>query len=492
MMMNQWMRETFPPLQKPPMGLGTAPIGGLYREITEAEAIESVQRAYSLGVRLFDSAPMYGCGRSEERTGLALREIPRESYTLSTKIGRLLNEARDGWTMDYSYDGIMRCLEGSLSRLRTDHVEILHIHEPDPPYPNRQALTEAYPTLTKLREEGVIRAVGAGMNTWADLIELVEDDAYQFDLFLLAGRYTLLEQGAADFLSLCQTHQVGIFAAGVYNSGILATGPSDPDAKYNYQSAPSALVEKAIEIERICHHNNVRLNQAAVQFVATHPAMSAVVIGAETAEQVQANWDAMNASIPEQLWVDLREEGLITTLPGQPHQTLQPLQTFSTTRLRAKAFAESDLDILCQLHLDSDVMATLGGVRSVEVTKRFIAEKIDHWSTHGFGYWIFRENDTGEFVGRAGLQHIEIGGNQEIEIGYTVASAQWGKGYATEMATALVDIAFNRLGITELICFTLTSNLASQRVMEKVGFSFEREILHKEEPHVLCRLKAQT
>ncbi|MEZ4708782.1 MAG: GNAT family N-acetyltransferase [Caldilineaceae bacterium] len=161
---------------------------------------------------------------------------------------------------------------------------------------------------------------------------------------------------------------------------------------------------------------------------------------------------------------------------------------FQTARLIASAFTFQDLDELCRLHQDEQVMRTLGGIRSAEQTEHFLAEKINHWQTHGFGYWMFRHQATAEFVGRAGLQHIHIGGRDEVEVGYTVARAYWGQGYATEMAQAMIDVAFQQLALPTLVCFTLTTNLASQGVMRKIGFIFERAIIHADQPHVLYRL----
>ncbi|MEZ4662037.1 MAG: GNAT family N-acetyltransferase [Caldilineaceae bacterium] len=165
---------------------------------------------------------------------------------------------------------------------------------------------------------------------------------------------------------------------------------------------------------------------------------------------------------------------------------------FQTDRLTASAFTFQDLDELRHLHQDEQVMRTLGGIRSAEQTEHFLAEKIKHWQTHGFGYWIFRHQATADFVGRAGLQHIHIGGRDEVEVGYTVARRHWGQGYATEMAQAMIDIAFQQLALPTLVCFTLTTNLPSQRVMRKVGFTFERKITHANQPHVLYRLNRES
>lgn len=298
------------PLSLPRMGFGSAPIGNLYREVPEETAIDTVDSALENGVTLLDTAPLYGLGLAEERLGLALSGVPRSDYILSTKIGRILNKERTDYTYDYSYDGVMQSLEGSLARLKLDSVDILHIHEADPDTSQEAALTEAFPTMLKLREEGVIRAIGAGMNEWAVLEKLVRD-GFDFDCFLLAGRYTLLEQGALDFLNLCQEKSIAILAAGVYNSGILATG-AKAGAKYNYASVLPDLLTHAKSIESICTQHNIPLNVAALQFVAAHPGITSLVIGAESPSEIQANLDALSVSIDSGLWSTLAAKNLIS------------------------------------------------------------------------------------------------------------------------------------------------------------------------------------
>ena len=290
------------------LGLGGAPYSGLYHPVPEATAVETIRYAIEHGVTLLDTAPLYGLGLSEERLGKALAGVPRDQFTISTKIGRVLLDDRSDYVYDYSYDGVMRSLEGSLARLGLDAVEIVHIHEADPNDSQRVALETAFPTLADLREQGVIKAIGAGMNAWEALEHFVHN--YEFDVFLLAGRYTLLEQGARGFLDLCHAKGIGILLAGVYNSGILATGPQ-AEAKYNYANAPRAILEKAQAIQAVCTRHDVPLNVAAVQFAQAHPAVTSLVIGAETAGEVAGNIAAMNASIPVALWAELRDEGLI-------------------------------------------------------------------------------------------------------------------------------------------------------------------------------------
>ena len=295
----------------PKIGFGSAPIGDLYHEVLEESAIETIHFALENGVTLLDTAPLYGKGLAEERLGLALAGVPREHFMISTKAGFVIGDGEDQRSRDYSYDGIMRSLEGSLERLKLDSVEILHIHDFDPETPKREdALIEAFPTMLKLREQGVIKAIGAGMNEWEVPDLLVRSGDFDFDLFLIAGRYTLLEQGALEFYNLCQKNGIGILAAGVYNSGILATGAA-LGAKYNYQNAPPSVLKRAQSVQTVCDKYNIPLNVAALQFVAAHPAVSSLVIGAETPAEIESNFEALAASIPPELWAELVDTKLL-------------------------------------------------------------------------------------------------------------------------------------------------------------------------------------
>jgi D-threo-aldose 1-dehydrogenase len=288
------------------LGLGTGPLGGLYAPVPEDEAIETVHYSLAHGISLFDTAPFYGAGLAERRLGMALRDVPRESYVLSTKVGRLVTP-EGGVRFDFSRDGVLRSLSESLERLGLDRVDILHIHDCDDYY--RQALDVVFPTLAELRGQGVIRAVGAGLNQWEMLAEFAR--AADFDCFLLAGRYTLLEQGALDeLLPLCAEREIGVFLGGVYNSGILATG-ARPGAKYDYADAPPEVLEKVRRIEEICARHGVPLHVAAMQFPLAHPAISALLTGARSALEVEANMEALWAPIPADLWEELRAEGLL-------------------------------------------------------------------------------------------------------------------------------------------------------------------------------------
>lgn len=290
------------PLQVSNFGLGGAPLANP-GAVTEADAIATIQAAYQQGVTLFDTAPLYGRGVSETRLGLALHGVPRDSYVISTKIGRMVD--RD-LAFDYSRDGILRCLDGSLQRLQTDHIDIVHIHDPDNHLP--EALDTAFPTLAELRSQGVIKAVGSGMNQWQALLHFARNA--DFDVFLLAGRYTLLEQTSLDFLKVCQEKGIGIFLGGVYNSGILATGPK-PGAKYQYADAPEPIMQKARALQAVCERHGVPLNVAALQFAQAHPAITALVVGGVTPTEVTTNLHSLTVPIPAALWQELRAEGLI-------------------------------------------------------------------------------------------------------------------------------------------------------------------------------------
>ena len=296
-------------LQVTNFGLGTAPVGN--REtVSDRDADATFQRAYELGVRLFDSAPLYGSGEAELRLGRALKGVKRESYVICTKIGRVLNADRSSFVYDYSYDGVMRSLEGSLQRLGTDYVDIVLVHDPDADKVDHEqdALKGAFPTLQDLRSQGIIKALGAGMNQWQ--MEQRFAEQADPDVFLLAGRYTLLEQTSLGFLKLCKEKGIGIFLGGVYNSGILATGPK-ADAKYNYANAPAPILEKARKIEAVCQRFGVGLNIAALHFAQAHPTITSLVVGAVKPAEVEANVAALATEIPVEMWHALQAQGLI-------------------------------------------------------------------------------------------------------------------------------------------------------------------------------------
>jgi D-threo-aldose 1-dehydrogenase len=301
------------------LSLGMAPLGNLFKAVSDEAAEEAVETAWSSGIRFYDTAPLYGHGLAEKRLGNVLRHKPRESFTLATKVGRLLRadalpEPGQSFvdtppvnpTFDFSYDATMRSLEESLERLGLDRVDILHIHDPDDHFD--EALAGAYRALDQLRSEGVIGAVGAGMNQWQMLSRFAEEA--DFDCFLLAGRYTLLDQSALDgLMPLAAERGIAIIAAGVFNSGVLAE--PRPDARFNYQQAPPALIEKARRIAAVCERHGVPLKTAAVQFPIAHPAVPTVLVGSRSATQVGQNVRGFETPIPGQLWAELKAEGLL-------------------------------------------------------------------------------------------------------------------------------------------------------------------------------------
>lgn len=291
--------------------LGCAVIGGLYRPVDEATASAMFEAAWESGVRAFDTAPHYGAGLSEERVGAFLRQFPRDSYTLSTKVGRLLVptdedvEGAEGFyggkhnrrVRDYSAEGVRRSLEESLGRMGLDRIDTVLIHDPEDYM--EPALTQAAPALVELREQGVIRSVGAGMNFSPELTRFVRET--EVDTVMLAGRYTLLDRGAeADLLPACLDRDVSIIAVGVFNSGILAN--PKPGANFNYDAAPDALVQRALRLKELCESFDVPLRAVAMQFPLRHPAVATVAVGARTAEQIRDNVALLDVVVPEELW----------------------------------------------------------------------------------------------------------------------------------------------------------------------------------------------
>lgn len=314
------------------LGLGGASIGGLFEPTDAGVATDTVERAWALGIRLFDTAPLYGYGTSERRMGAALSAHRRDDYVLSTKVGRLIRpvgeiptgaeidrQALDGQenafyretgdlrpVFDYSADGVERSVEESLERLGIDRIDIALIHDPDDHW--RVAIGGAYPALHRLREQGTIRAIGAGMNQSAMLARFIREG--DLDVVMLAGRYTLLDQeGLTDLLPLCLERGVAVLAAGVMNSGIL-TAPK-PGATFNYVPAPAPMVERARRIEAVCARHGVALRHAAIQFPLAHPAVTALVAGVRGVAHLDEYPDLMRAPIPADLWAELRHEQLL-------------------------------------------------------------------------------------------------------------------------------------------------------------------------------------
>ncbi|MCJ1697774.1 aldo/keto reductase [Rathayibacter caricis] len=316
------------PLRRGPaltsLGLGAAQFGNLFQETTDEASSEAVSRAWDAGVRYFDTAPHYGLGLSERRLGRALAAYPREEVVISTKAGRLLVDdpsgagrqddegfvvpasARRVW--DFSRDGIRRSLDASLERLGVDRIDIAYLHDPDDH--REAALREGMPALIELREEGVLGAVGAGMNQTRMLTEFIRE--LDIDVVMVAGRFTLLDHSAAEeLLPLALERGVGVVAAGVYNSGLLSRSVVPDDARFDYEAAPADLVERARRIAAVCAEHGVELPAAAVRFPLEHPAVVSVVLGMRTAAHVTSNVERLNAPLDSGLWPDLVEAGLL-------------------------------------------------------------------------------------------------------------------------------------------------------------------------------------
>jgi D-threo-aldose 1-dehydrogenase len=307
------------------LGLGCGPLGNLYREYSDAEAAATVEAAWGTGVRFFDTAPHYGLGLSERRLGAALAGLPRADYAVSTKVGRLLvpdpagvdrlddqgfavpGDLRRVW--DFSADGVRRSLDGSLSRLGLDRVDILLLHDPEGH--ERVALDEGFPALVELRAQGVAGAIGVGSTDWRVLHRFVTEA--EPDVVLVAGRYTLLEQPALEtLLPACVEHGVAVLNAGVFNSGILAVDRPSAALPYEYGRAPADVVARAQAVAAVCDRHGVPLPQAALAFAAAHPAVVSVLVGAGTAEEMRRNAELFRAGPPPAaLWRDLVDAGLL-------------------------------------------------------------------------------------------------------------------------------------------------------------------------------------
>jgi D-threo-aldose 1-dehydrogenase len=299
------------------LGLGTAPLGGWPDPLDEDVARRTVEAAWGLGIRFFDTAPLYGHGFAERRLGEVLTTHPRAEFTIGTKVGRLLHDGPADQPVifrekalnpifDFSRRAILRSFEESLERLGLDSVDIAHIHDPDDHHD--QAVAEAYPALVELKERGRIRAIGAGMNQ-AEMLARLGREA-RFDCLLLAGRYTLLEQGPLDdLLPLCLERGISIFTGGVFNSGVLADPEATPN--YNYEAAPREVVDSARRIAGVCRRHDVPLRAAALQFPLGHPAVASVLTGARSPAEIEENVGLLDLPIPDQLWADLKGEGLL-------------------------------------------------------------------------------------------------------------------------------------------------------------------------------------
>ena len=308
------------------LGMGGAAIGGLYTDVPYNQAIETIQLALKLGVSYMDTSPLYGLGKSEIIFGQALAGIPRDEYVISSKVGRILtagdsrnrdlingsltpfvNLPQRDVTFDFSRDGVLRSIDESLNRLGLNSIDIVMIHDPDSHY--RQAIDEAFPVLADLRSQGIVKAIGVGMNQWQLLTKFaIYGD---FDCFLLAGRYTLLDHsGLVELLPLCSNRNISVIIGGPYNSGILASNLSS-EAMYFYSHAPHEVLERTRRIKAICDNFNVPLKAAALQFGLLHPAVASTIPGSRSVSEIKENLQMIEYPIPRDFWSHLKQEQLI-------------------------------------------------------------------------------------------------------------------------------------------------------------------------------------
>jgi D-threo-aldose 1-dehydrogenase len=321
------------------LGLGTAWLGNMYTPVEAASAAAVVRQALGLGIRLIDTAPLYGYGLAEQRLGEALVGVRREDFALCTKVGRLLRPRLPGEQVrpnfdgtgplfvdapdlyadfDFSHDATLRCIDQSLRRLGLDRLDIVLIHDPDEHV--EQALAGAYRTLVRLREDNVIGAIGVGSNRAHVLTRFVR--AADLDVVLLAGEYTLLDQSGLDeLLPACRAAGTSVVVGGVYNTGVLAD--PTPGACYKYQVAPAEILERARHIQTVCARYDVPLRAAAIQFPFGHPAVSSVLAGVRSVEELVDNVAMLTHPVPADMWADLRQEGLLPQHVPAPDTTDQ-------------------------------------------------------------------------------------------------------------------------------------------------------------------------
>ncbi|MEV5386178.1 aldo/keto reductase [Streptomyces sp. NPDC052721] len=308
------------------LGLGVAALGNLYTPVGDEQAHATVQAAWERGIRYFDTAPHYGLGLSERRLGAALREYDRADYTVSTKVGRRLepddgtgDDLANGFDVpathrrvwDFTADGVRRTLEASLERLGLDRVDVVYLHDPDDHA--EEAFREGYPALEKLRSEGVVGAIGAGMNQAEMLTRFVRDT--DVDVVLCAGRYTLLDQSAAtELLPEAVRRGVSVVIGGAFNSGLLADPTRRPT--YDYTRAPQELLDRALRIEEVAERHGTTLRAAALAFCSAHPAVASVLAGARSAAEVHDCADQFATPVPDDFWRELRATGLLP--PEEP------------------------------------------------------------------------------------------------------------------------------------------------------------------------------
>ncbi|WP_353827737.1 aldo/keto reductase [Agromyces sp. SYSU T0242] len=313
------------------LGLGMAQLGNLYRETTDEEARSAIDASWDAGVRLFDTAPHYGLGLSEERAGRILGERPRDEFVLSTKVGRVLVPNPDGAgalddegfavpatrrrVRDHSRDGVRRSIDASLGRLGLDRIDIAYLHDPEEGS-EASALDEALPALAELRDEGVLGAIGVGTKDAGSAARLTA--GADLDLVMIAGRYTLLDASAeAELFPAAARAGTAIVAVGAYNSGILGRERPGADGRYEYGSAPADLVDRARRIADVCEAHGTTLPAAAIAFCLRHPLVVSVVLGARNGAQARANAERHAAGVPDDLWTELDERGLLPDAENQ-------------------------------------------------------------------------------------------------------------------------------------------------------------------------------
>jgi D-threo-aldose 1-dehydrogenase len=304
------------------LGFGGGPLGGLFTPLDDDAAAGALAAAWDGGIRYFDTSPHYGIGQSERRTGDLLRGKPREEYTLSTKVGRLLVPQDPAGRTDESFEvpathrrvwdfsraGILRSVEDSLARLGVDRIDVLFLHDAEDHF--ETALRDGYPALAELRAQGMVGAIGAGMYHTAKLTRLVQETGV--DVVMLAGRYTLLDHSALDdLLPACAERGVSVLAASVFNSGLLATPRPAPGAHFDYEPASPELQQRAHRIADVCEAHGVTLPQAAMAFPLRHPVVAGIVVGMRSAAEARRNAESFGADVPAQVWADLRGEGLL-------------------------------------------------------------------------------------------------------------------------------------------------------------------------------------
>ncbi len=293
------------------LSMGGTPFGDMYAVVPDEVAVATVRAAFDAGIRYFDTAPLYGVGKSERRLGLGIRTLPRDQITISTKVGRILQDD-DGTippTFDFSPSAVETSLAGSLQRLGTDRVDLVHVHDPDR-YVD-EVIDTTLPFLRSLQAAGRVGAVSAGMNHSAPLARFVETGLV--DAVMVAGRWSLLDQSALDDLLPAAIRQgVDVIAAGVFNTGVLADPDGDPRfVNFFYRPAPPEILARAAAIRSVCADHGVPLRAAALQFPFTHPAVATVCIGCRSPDEVRANAHDISVDIPPQLWSDLAEAGLV-------------------------------------------------------------------------------------------------------------------------------------------------------------------------------------